>query len=99
MSLVTSLHRGPRELIVVVRVLLIDGSELAFVWLVVVVVAVVAGVVVVVVQPTIATTQTPKTSGISFFIGLVLSEHLRFHNPALSTSYFLLRDMDRATLG
>jgi hypothetical protein len=40
----------------------------------VVVVVVVLGVVVVVVQPTSAITQTPKTSGISFFIGPVLPE-------------------------
>ena len=53
-----------------VRVLSIVGFKLAFVWLVVVV----GVVVVVVVQPTIATTQTPKTSGINFFIALVLSE-------------------------
>ncbi len=56
------------------RLALIDESILAFVFFVVVVVVVAGVVVVVVVQPTIATTQTPKTSGINFFIALVLSE-------------------------
>jgi hypothetical protein len=49
----------------VVRVLLSDGSTEAFVCRVVVVVVLVFGAVV---QPTSATTQTPKTNGISFFI-------------------------------
>ena len=73
------------------RLLLIDGSKLAFVFFVVVVV-VVAGAFVVV-QPIIATTQTPKTSGINFFIAFVLSERpisttLRFFYFLLSTFYF-----------
>jgi hypothetical protein len=46
--------------------------------LVVVVVLVVGAVVV---QPTIATIQTPKTSGISFFMMLVLPERSSNHNP------------------
>jgi hypothetical protein len=63
----------------VVRELLTDGSIEAFVCRVVVVVVVVEGAVVVVVQPTIAITQTPKTNGIRFFIGL---RFIRISRPA-----------------
>jgi heme/copper-type cytochrome/quinol oxidase subunit 2 len=79
-----------------VRELLSVGSVLAFVcFFVVVVVVVVVGAVVVVVQPTSATTQTPKTSGINFFMPLVLSERpiptiLLFFYFLLSTSYFAM---------
>jgi hypothetical protein len=51
----------------------------AFVCFVVVVVVVVVGAVVV--QPTIAAIHTPKTSGINFFMMLVLPERSSNHNP------------------
>jgi hypothetical protein len=65
-----------------VRFASIVGSSLALVvCLVVVVVVDGVVVVVVVVQPTIAATQTPKTSGINFFMEAGLSERACLVTP------------------
>lgn len=63
-------YRGPRSGMRSVRFILVVGSMLAFGPRSLVVVVLVVVVSVVVLQPTSAITQTPRTSGINFFMNL-----------------------------